>query len=62
MLTTSCYFSWYLLKAYDHAGLSDSYLSRMNPWRDMEKLNYTIWPEVKPGPIVMPGRRIPLRI
>jgi len=47
MLTTSYYFSWYLIKAYKHAGLSDRYLTLIDTWRDLAKLNFTTWPEAR---------------
>lgn len=45
ILTTSYYFSWYLIQAYEHAGLGDRYLGLLETWRDLLKLNYTTWPE-----------------
>lgn len=45
ILTTSYYFSWYLIHAYEHAGLSDRYLDQIQTWRDLARLNYTTWPE-----------------
>ncbi|ESQ89246.1 hypothetical protein ABAC460_13190 [Asticcacaulis sp. AC460] len=45
IIQSSYYFSWYLLRAFDHAGLSDTYLDRLQTWRDLTKLNFTTWPE-----------------
>ncbi|HWV45350.1 MAG TPA: alpha-L-rhamnosidase C-terminal domain-containing protein, partial [Nitrospira sp.] len=45
ILTTSYYFSWYLIHAYAHVGLGDRYLDQLRTWRDLAKLNYTTWPE-----------------
>jgi hypothetical protein len=45
MFTTSYYFAWYLSQAYVHAGQGDRYLSLLDTWRDLLKLNYTTWPE-----------------
>lgn len=45
MFTTSYYFAWYLIRAFDHAGLSDRYPSLLKTWRDLLALNYTTWPE-----------------
>lgn len=45
ILETSYYFSWYLVRAYEHAGLGDQYLDLLQTWRDLTKLNYTTWPE-----------------
>ena len=45
ILTTSCYFAWYLIHAYDHVGLGDRYLGQLQTWRDLARLNYTTWPE-----------------
>lgn len=47
ILTTSYYFSWYLIKAYQHAGLSDRYLQLVDTWRDLVRLNFTTWPEAR---------------
>lgn len=47
VLTASYYFSWYLIKAYQHAGLSDRYLKLVDTWRDLLKLHYTTWPETR---------------
>lgn len=47
LVTTSYYFSWYLIKAYKHAGLSNRYLQLIDTWRDLVKLNYTTWPETR---------------
>ena len=43
--TTSYYFAWYLIKAYQHAGLANEYLSLLKTWRELLALNYTTWPE-----------------
>ena len=45
ILESSYYFSWYLIHAFDHAGLGDRYLDQVQTWRDLTKLNYTTWPE-----------------
>jgi alpha-L-rhamnosidase len=45
MATSSLYFSWYLTRAFIHAGRPDQYLSFLETWRDLLKLNYTTWPE-----------------
>lgn len=45
IIQSSYYFSWYLIQAFDHAGLSDTYLDRLQTWRDLTKLNFTTWPE-----------------
>jgi alpha-L-rhamnosidase len=45
VLTTSYYFSWYLVRAYEHAGLADRYFHLLETWRDLLKLHYTTWPE-----------------
>lgn len=47
VVTASYYFSWYLIKAYQHAGLSDRYLKLVDTWRDLLKLHYTTWPETR---------------
>jgi hypothetical protein len=42
---TSYYFSFYLARALDHAGLADRYLAFLQPWRGMLHRNFTSWPE-----------------
>ena len=41
----SYYFSFYLARALDHAGLLDRYFAFLSPWRDMLRRNFTSWPE-----------------
>jgi hypothetical protein len=41
----SYYFSFYLARALDHAGLTDRYLDLLQPWRAMLQRNFTTWPE-----------------
>ena len=45
ILESSYYFSWYLIHAFEHAGLGDRYLGQLQTWRDLTKLHYTTWPE-----------------
>ncbi len=45
ILTTSYYFSWYLIHAYAHAGLGDRYLGQLQTWRDLANRHFTTWPE-----------------
>src|SRR5439155_13574273 len=45
MFPTSYYFSWYLVHAFDHAGIADRYPQLLKTWRDLLALNYTTWPE-----------------
>jgi hypothetical protein len=45
--TTSYYFSWYLIHAFEHAGLGDQYLSLLSTWKDLLKMHYTTWPETR---------------
>ena len=45
LIPASYYFSWYLVRAYEHAGLADRYLSLMHTWRDLLPLHFTTWPE-----------------
>ena len=47
ILTTSYYFSLYLIKAFQHAGLSDRYLHLVDTWRDLDRLHFTTWPEAR---------------
>ncbi len=45
ILETSYYFSWYLIRAYAHAGLADHYLDMLTTWRNLMQLHFTTWPE-----------------
>lgn len=42
---TTYYFSYYLARALDHAGMSDRYLDLMQSWRSLLAQNFTTWPE-----------------
>lgn len=44
----SYYFSWYLVRAFAHAGMERKYFDLLKTWRDLLKLGYTTWPE-EPG-------------
>jgi hypothetical protein len=45
MFAMTYYFAWYLVRAFEHAGLADRYHALLWNWRDMLTLNYTTWPE-----------------
>jgi alpha-L-rhamnosidase len=45
MTTTSYYFAWYLIRAFEHAGLAQRYPALLATWADLLKLHYTTWPE-----------------
>ncbi len=45
LYTTTYYFAWYLIRAFEHAGKADRYPALLRTWRDLLKLNYTTWPE-----------------
>jgi alpha-L-rhamnosidase len=45
ILTASYYFSWYLIHAYEHAGLGDRYDDQLQTWRDLASRHFTTWPE-----------------
>jgi len=47
LIPVSYYFSWYLMRAYEHAGLSDRYLDLLQTWRDLLPLHFSTWPEAK---------------
>ncbi|MCR6659194.1 MAG: hypothetical protein NVV72_07555 [Asticcacaulis sp.] len=47
LIPVSYYFSWYLVRAYEHAGLSDRYLDLLQTWRDLLPLHFSTWPEAK---------------
>jgi hypothetical protein len=42
---TTYYFSYYLARALDHAGMGDRYLDLMQTWRGLLAHNFTTWPE-----------------
>jgi hypothetical protein len=45
MFAVTYYFAWYLVRAFEHAGMADRYHALLWNWRDLLKLNYTTWPE-----------------
>jgi alpha-L-rhamnosidase len=45
MATTTYYFSWYLVRAFEHAGLASRYPGLLKNWRDLLELHFTTWPE-----------------
>jgi hypothetical protein len=45
MSKTSYYFTYYVTRALEHAGLADQYLSTLAPWRKMLALGLTTWAE-----------------
>jgi alpha-L-rhamnosidase len=45
MATSTYYFAWYLVRAFEHAGLAERYPALLQTWRDLLKLHYTTWPE-----------------
>jgi len=45
LYTSTYYFAWYLVRAFEHAGLADRYPALLQTWRDLLKLHYTTWPE-----------------
>jgi hypothetical protein len=45
MSTTSYYFTYYVTRALEHAGLGDEYLPTLKPWRKMLDLGLTTWAE-----------------
>jgi alpha-L-rhamnosidase len=50
MYASSYYFAWYLVRAFEHAGMSDRYVALLQSWRDLLTLNYTTWPESREQP------------
>ena len=50
MFAVTYYFAWYLVRAFEHAGMSDRYLGLLQTWRELLKLNYTTWPESRVHP------------
>ena len=45
MSKTSYYFTYYVTRALEHAGMADQYLSTLAPWRRMLALGLTTWAE-----------------
>ena len=45
MFASTYYFAWYLVRAFEHAGLSDRYVQLLSSWRGLLALNFTTWPE-----------------
>lgn len=45
MFAMTYYFAWYLVRAFEHAGLADRYHALLRTWRELLALNYTTWPE-----------------
>ena len=45
MSKTSYYFTYYIARALEHAGLADQYISILQPWRQMLDLGLTTWAE-----------------
>jgi hypothetical protein len=45
MYTSTYYFAWYLVRAFEHAGMADRYFALLATWRQLLELNYTTWPE-----------------
>lgn len=42
---TTYYFSFYLVRALEHAGLADRYFEILTTWRDLLAKHFTTWPE-----------------
>jgi hypothetical protein len=47
MATSTYYFAWYLVRAFEHAGMADRYPALLKTWRDLLALHYTTWPEMR---------------
>ena len=50
MYTSTYYFAWYLVRAFEHAGMPERYFGLLQTWRELLKLNYTTWPESRDQP------------
>ena len=48
VLSASYYFRYYLARALEHAGMGDTYLDSIKPWRNLLPQHFTTWPET-PG-------------
>jgi alpha-L-rhamnosidase len=44
------FFAWYLVRAFEHAGMADRYFDLLRSWRELLPLNYTTWPETRDQP------------
>ncbi|MBA2587301.1 MAG: hypothetical protein H0U98_01620 [Alphaproteobacteria bacterium] len=45
LYTSTYYFAWYLIRAFENAGRADRYPALLQTWRDLLALHYTTWPE-----------------
>jgi hypothetical protein len=43
MYSPTYYFAWYLVRAFEHAGLAERYFELLQSWRDLLAFNYTTW-------------------
>ncbi|MGZ3298666.1 MAG: alpha-L-rhamnosidase-related protein, partial [Asticcacaulis sp.] len=50
IIPVSYYFSWYLARAYEQAGMADSYADLLAAWRDLLPLHFVTWPEAQLEP------------
>jgi hypothetical protein len=50
MYAPTCYFAWYLARAFEHVGKPERYFDLLRTWRDLLVLNYTTWPESRDQP------------
>ncbi|HEY6126479.1 MAG TPA: family 78 glycoside hydrolase catalytic domain [Steroidobacteraceae bacterium] len=50
MYASTYYFAWYLVRAFEHAGMSERYFDLLRSWRDLLAFNYTTWPETREQP------------
>jgi hypothetical protein len=50
MYSPSYYFAWYLVRAFEHAGLAERSFELLQSWRDLLPFNYTPWPETREQP------------
>jgi hypothetical protein len=50
MYSSTFYFAWYLVRAFEHVGLAHRYFDLLRSWRDLLPLNYTTWPETRDQP------------
>lgn len=48
--TSTYYFAWYLVRAFEHGGLAERYFALLQTWRELLALNYTTWPESRGEP------------
>jgi hypothetical protein len=50
MYPSTYYFAWYLVRAFEHAGLAQHYFELLRSWRELLPSGFTTWPETRVHP------------